>query len=577
MAKTIDDQFKKPKGPKLQGTGFTNLQQIQTANKGASQRLGQTVTSGVSGVAQGARQGLQQAGQQFTSKVEANRLGTDADRSGREAVINQALQPTVDKQPAQPGDGSNQQLEPQGGLVQEPQANPYAQVNYKPLDQQQVDIFQRYRTGQYGGPTDLENRSQIMQQAQEGEDLSRLASSSGGREALLQRFVGGNKYTSGQKRLDNLLLGQSNDALRQSAAAGRGLADESQRQIQALRGLAQGAQDQARLFTDETGKLLGEKTGGIETDIATRQKAAETEELDRAADLDAARQLIGQASTNPDALLRQSGIDPKTIKSTAQRQLTASGLAIDKLAAEGRLNGAEAEQVKLAIKKEAARTGGKPAEVLSKFLQNKAAEGVFDPNNFRTSEQAAQLNALKQLQLQEGGLQAGKGFTAGEGGVQSGLYDVDQRIQKEQAGLNTLYGARSKGFDPTDTSFLGKKHGMAGTGGAQIWADGWDDINRAVKNPDQLKNFLTPDQAKKFDASLDRFQAYEKDMMKKIKDAKPRQGDMSNKQRILTDEYRNKQYDFYQKYFNMGRKNVDSGAGKDTQRFTQLNKILGYK
>lgn len=202
MALTLDNKLKQPgtpnTGPKPQaGSGFTNLNRVIGANQG--NKLGQAIGGGISNVAGQAKQNINQQSQEFQQHQQANQLGTEQDRS----KFNQILQ-----DPTKAND-------------------------------QDVQDFARFRTGQYNGPQGLQNAQQIQGQAQAAQQLGNAAADAGGRQGLLQRFVGNNQYSQGQQNLDNLLLGRTGgDQLRQARRATQGLETQASNATQNAQNIA---------------------------------------------------------------------------------------------------------------------------------------------------------------------------------------------------------------------------------------------------------------------------------------------------------------------------------------------------
>ena len=150
-----------------QGSGFTNINRVMQANQG--NKLGQTVGSGVQQQGQQVQNQLGQAQQQFGKQSQANRLDTI----------------------------QNQQLFQQG--LQDP--------TKLAADQSNISKFQNILSGKYQGPQGLQNADQLAAQAASAQQMGQALGSEGGRQSLLQRFVGGNQYGQGQQTLDAMLLG----------------------------------------------------------------------------------------------------------------------------------------------------------------------------------------------------------------------------------------------------------------------------------------------------------------------------------------------------------------------------------
>ena len=163
MADTIDNKSKTPS----KTTGFVNINDIVKANR--QNRLGQTVSSGVSNVVGQNQQQLGQAKNQFQQDSQANQIGTSQDKQQVENTLGN---------PAQ-------------------------------ADDKTVNRFAEFRSGQYQGPQQLSNKDQLRAGQQDVQSLADASKDEYGRRGLLQRFVSPNQYTQGQQRLDNLLLGQT--------------------------------------------------------------------------------------------------------------------------------------------------------------------------------------------------------------------------------------------------------------------------------------------------------------------------------------------------------------------------------
>ena len=213
----------KPAAPK--GTGFTNIQRVMGASRG--NKLGSTVVGGIQQAGQQAQQGIQKAQSQFQEGVNANLLGTEQNQAAATGLIGSA---------AAGGDLSEEQLAQAG----------------------------KFREGQYAGPSGLKDASQLAGRAQDAERLGQLSTSAGGRQGLLQQFVGKPQYGAGQQRLDSLLLGQDRAAVNQARAATAGLSDQANRSLEAAGAQGQEAAGRNKEFAQ---KFLGE-AGGKQTGIA---------------------------------------------------------------------------------------------------------------------------------------------------------------------------------------------------------------------------------------------------------------------------------------------------------------------
>ena len=158
---------------KQQGTGFVNLQKMIGANKG--NQLGSTIQQGVGNRVGQIQSDLNKQKQTFQTELGKNQL-QESDKAGAQNTLNTAINAP------------------------------------KTMSNEQVSNFQNLLSGQYKGPSGLSNTAGIEAQARELGQYGSNVGSSGGRTNLLQRYVGGPKYTQGQQRVDNLLLGQTGGA-----------------------------------------------------------------------------------------------------------------------------------------------------------------------------------------------------------------------------------------------------------------------------------------------------------------------------------------------------------------------------
>lgn len=273
------------------GTGFTNLNRVLDANKG--NKLGNTVTSNVQGQANDVRSNVQKTQQQFNEEANKNRLDTQESKDKRDNVLGrfgdnhsqQSLAGTTEvanqvaSNPAQapaPAPTQPAQQSPQVTIVQ-PQAQPI-------VSDQEIQDFTKYRTGTYTGPTQLNDYQTLLGKASEAQQVGDLTRSTGGRQELLRRFVGGNDYSQGQQRLDTMLLGQQNQGeLNQARKATRGL-EQSTNEANNLAGAqAQEYVNRAKIFGEETVGKLNETRNPISGKVDARLAELQKEEDDRLA------------------------------------------------------------------------------------------------------------------------------------------------------------------------------------------------------------------------------------------------------------------------------------------------------
>lgn len=218
--------------PNQAGSGFTNLSRYLQANR--SNKLGQTVASGVQQAGQQARGAVQQAGQQFQEKAgqERARLGAQEQKAGQ--IIGAATGET---------------------------------------GEEDVKTVQNVLGAEFKGPTGVQNAEEVRARAQEAGSLGRAGGSEAGRFGLLQRYVGQGRpaYSAGQQRLDQMLLGQTGQQqLRQARAGAVGVESETERQIAAAAEQGKELQGQARQVAEATKGKLGEAITGYDQAMANQ-------------------------------------------------------------------------------------------------------------------------------------------------------------------------------------------------------------------------------------------------------------------------------------------------------------------
>lgn len=226
-----------PQSTARQGTGYTNIQKILQASSGAP--LAQTVAQGITGAGEKAQQAIGQAQQQFGQ----------ASQAGRNIYSPESQQ-----------------------RLQQILATP------ETAQQEDINFVSGLRTGQYGGPQGLANAAALQQQAAQAQALGKLAGSEAGRAGLLQQFVGGPGYASGQQKLDQLLLGLQ----------GRGQLTQARQAVTGLPGSEQAAEQQAAQQAQQYGQeagatrsavtgALGQAESGLESTVGQRAQQTQAQ------------------------------------------------------------------------------------------------------------------------------------------------------------------------------------------------------------------------------------------------------------------------------------------------------------
>lgn len=224
---------------KQQGSGYTNIQSVLNANQ--NNQLGQTVGSGIQGQTAQAQNNLQQSQNQFNQQTNANQANT----AGNSQLVQNVL-------------GNTSQYAPGS------------------TNAQQGQQFQQLMSGQYAGPTQLNNASQIQNQASDVNQLGQATGSQAGQIGLLQRFVGSPQYSKGQQNLDQLLLGQTGGP--QLANARRGALQLQGQVGSALSGaqaVGQQQQSQAQNFGQNVQQQFGNTVAGINTGLQQQAQTAQ--------------------------------------------------------------------------------------------------------------------------------------------------------------------------------------------------------------------------------------------------------------------------------------------------------------
>lgn len=223
-----------------QGTGYTNLNRLFQANK--DNQLGQKVAGDIQNQIGGVQNQLKQQQDQFNKQSQQE--SSKFNEGERSAVL---------------GRFSNAD---QAGNISD----------------EDVNKFQTYRSGEYKGPQSLGDTSAISQQAS---GLAQQVSNfnPAGTQELLRRSVGGNRYTSGQSRLDSLLMDKSK--LQPVARQASGLGQQLTQANMAAQGQAELLKNQAKQFGAQTNELLNQGLSNIDTSVQGQLKAAQDAETDR--------------------------------------------------------------------------------------------------------------------------------------------------------------------------------------------------------------------------------------------------------------------------------------------------------
>ncbi len=238
---------------KKTGTGFTNLNRYVAANKGS--QVGSAIQSGVEGNVGKFRTGLASAQGKFGEDVSGAALGSDPNKAIRGEVLSKIGTLGTKGQVAGVG------------TAEEP----------KTITQADIDKFSTFRGGAYGGPQEIAGGAKFAGQAQNLQGLGTATKTGAGRQGLLQSFVGGNQYTQGQQKLDNLLLGRQAGKLGGINQAVRGIAGTTANQLGSARDLANLQAAQNRAFGVESQGLVDTAQTKEFSDLAADVAAKNTQ------------------------------------------------------------------------------------------------------------------------------------------------------------------------------------------------------------------------------------------------------------------------------------------------------------
>jgi hypothetical protein len=142
------------------------------------------------------------------------------------------------------------------------------------IPQEELQNLTRLSNPSYTGPRGLEMDPGVNEKTQELMQLGRLSGSSGGRQELLRRFVGGNNYTTGQSNLDQVLLSsEGRNPLRDIRGRTRELGEEIQKNEAAAQARASQLSNLMQAQGEEFKKQLGLRREQMVGDLEKRLEA----------------------------------------------------------------------------------------------------------------------------------------------------------------------------------------------------------------------------------------------------------------------------------------------------------------
>jgi hypothetical protein len=409
-------------------TGFTNIQRVIGASQG--NRLGSTVAGGVQQAGQQATSALEKSREQFQKGLQESSLATDENKQAAQGLIQRA------------GQGQ--------------------------IGEQDLSQAQKFREGQFTGPTQLQDAARLGLQASSAEQLGRMGGTEGGRQALLQKFVGRPGYASGQQRLDTLLLGQDREAINQARAAASGLSSQAAREIESAAAQAQTTAQANKQFAEQfTGDVTG-RIGGIETALGTALKDTQAREAQKAVDFELLKRNLMGGGQNAYNALQNSNLLPDDIKSqlgqiigTAQRSnsgYTPGGAANVSTAINRILSGFQEAQgldTQSLMSKDQAGSFSALNKLLGKEVDVSKA-GTFQEGraNVDTKSLQSSKNLLDQINQATGTVQKTS---------QSRIQDLESKISRNELSRDDI-GSLLTGEDLAEYNRLNSKSNVASYG-----------------------------------------------------------------------------------------------------------------
>lgn len=319
------------------GTGFTNLQNIMSANQG--NQLGSAVGQGITDVANNAKNNLNQSENQF------------------QTGIGQAQNQLASEQ--------NETNQTFNNIANNPSA----------VTQQQATDFQNIGNLQYTGPNGLSNQQQLAGQAQDATQLGQLTQSGGGKQQLLNRFAASNQvgYGQGARDLDTTLLGQGGQQQLQDARKQtQGLNSQVQNQSNAAQQQAQAQQGALQQYQQGAQQQLQQAQQGNQNDINQSVQQLQGQ-------VGQQKQYLQDAQNNINAIAQGGG----TQLGLAQGRLANAGYSQDQI-----------NQITSLVN--AANGDPNALATIANSLQVTAPASI-NAQNGASSQQAAQANALAML------------------------------------------------------------------------------------------------------------------------------------------------------------------------------------
>lgn len=260
--------------PAAPGTGSTPTTQPPPIDVGA---VGNTSPTGPMSSAPGAIN-AQGTGQGNVISTPETAPGNTTPGTGTQAIS--IAPPTPTPGPTDTSGTTGTPVAPTGTAA----VTPTGDVAQSPLiSADEQALFNKYRTGAYGGPTELANAQALRGQAADVNQLGQSVSSSQGRLGLLQRFAAkpGSQYGQGQQSLDQLLLGGATPDLQAARRQALGLSGQENQVESSAQALAKEYANRAQQFGTETQGAISAAQQPISGSLDQRVTAAKTLEQQR--------------------------------------------------------------------------------------------------------------------------------------------------------------------------------------------------------------------------------------------------------------------------------------------------------
>jgi hypothetical protein len=447
----IDQQPAAPQSPQGQpvqqkqaGSGrFQNLQKYIQANQPGAQQIGQKVQQNVAKQSEKVTQNIGQANTQLMSgaQKELGRL-----EQGKEA-ISKALQTPSE----------------------------YAS------DEEKFKQFQQYRKG-ISEAQDIQNLSQLQNQAADIGSLAKATASEQGRLGLLRNTFANKGYGQGAARLDQLLLQANPNNLRQLSQATRASHAQQEANIASLQ---KQKEDYNKQIAEQAEARKQEAVSGLESNIGAKESELTTKASQGQAQQDLLEKYAKSAFEKGGEFSSAKLSEEDKIKAgmqelTAQDILKSTGLqggqTYFRLKPEDILRAQQVTQESVASQEDVKRLDDlrKLQEMENTFIRNRDLIGKY---------KAGELQGVEELQ---------KGISAEKDIYQKAF---DERLKNFQSNAASRASLENKVINQMLGGIAGQfgAAGVVGEGGARFDQYGQDEANKKIAELQGIYNTYGPD------------------------------------------------------------------------------------